>query len=54
MSIGGWYDVFLPGQLRDFKVLQQGGRSARLTIGPWTHAEFTNALVEEALEYAAV
>ena len=36
-SIGGWYDIFLPGQLRDFQVLQAAGRPARLTVGPWTH-----------------
>ena len=50
-SIGGWYDIFLPGQLRDFKVLQDTKRSARLTIGPWTHAQFTNAAVLEALDF---
>jgi putative CocE/NonD family hydrolase len=37
-SIGGWYDIFLPGQLRDFQALRAAGRPARLTIGPWTHA----------------
>jgi uncharacterized protein len=36
-SIGGWYDIFLPGQLRDFQALQAAGRSARLMIGPWSH-----------------
>jgi len=36
-SIGGWYDIFLPGQLRDFRILQEAGRPARLTVGPWTH-----------------
>jgi predicted acyl esterase len=36
-SIGGWYDIFLPGQLRDFQTLQAAGRAARLTIGPWSH-----------------
>ncbi len=36
-SVGGWYDIFLPGQLRDFRILQEA-RPARLTIGPWTHA----------------
>ncbi|MET8977060.1 CocE/NonD family hydrolase [Streptomyces sp. NPDC004539] len=36
-SVGGWYDIFLPGQLRDFRVLQDAGRPARLTVGPWTH-----------------
>jgi putative CocE/NonD family hydrolase len=36
-SIGGWYDIFLPGQLQDFTILQDAGRSPRLTVGPWTH-----------------
>jgi hypothetical protein len=38
--VGGWYDVFLPGQLRDYRVLQDTGRTARLTVGPWPHAAF--------------
>jgi uncharacterized protein len=41
----------MPGQLRDFQTLQQAGRPARLTIGPWTHTEFTGAGVQEALEF---
>lgn len=32
--IGGWYDFFLPGQLRDFRILQDAGRPARITVGP--------------------
>ncbi|MFC9427634.1 CocE/NonD family hydrolase [Streptomyces sp. NPDC056987] len=37
--IGGWYDIFLPGQLRDYRVLQDTGHSGplRLTVGPWPH-----------------
>ncbi|RAS70455.1 hypothetical protein C8D87_101755 [Lentzea atacamensis] len=50
-SIGGWYDIFLPGQLRDFQVLQDNGRAARLTVGPWTHAEFTSTPIDEAVEF---
>jgi putative CocE/NonD family hydrolase len=50
-SIGGWYDIFLPGQLRDFQALQEAGRPARLTVGPWTHSEFNNVPVLEALEF---
>jgi putative CocE/NonD family hydrolase len=50
-SIGGWYDIFLPGQLRDFRALQEAERPARLTVGPWTHAEFTNVGVVEAVEF---
>jgi putative CocE/NonD family hydrolase len=36
-SVAGWYDIFLPGQLRDFETLQALGRPVRLTVGPWTH-----------------
>ncbi len=50
-SIGGWYDIFLPGQLRDFQVLQRKGRPARLTVGPWTHAEFNSTPIDEAVEF---
>ncbi|MFD8500890.1 CocE/NonD family hydrolase [Amycolatopsis sp. NPDC059657] len=35
----GWYDIFLQGQLDDFKALQAAGTQARITIGPWSHAE---------------
>jgi putative CocE/NonD family hydrolase len=37
-SVGGWYDIFLPGQLRDYRALRSAGRPARLTVGPWPHA----------------
>lgn len=36
-SVGGWYDIFLPGQIRDHQALQTAGRQARLTVGPWSH-----------------
>jgi putative CocE/NonD family hydrolase len=35
--VGGWYDIFLPGQISDFVLLRDSGHEARLTIGPWTH-----------------
>jgi hypothetical protein len=38
--VGGWYDIFLPFQLRDFAAAQEAGRDVRITIGPWTHAAF--------------
>jgi uncharacterized protein len=50
-SIGGWYDIFLPGQLRDFQALQQAGRPARLTVGPWTHIDQDPTPIREALEF---
>ena len=35
--VGGWYDLFLPGQIADYEALRRAGRQARITIGPWTH-----------------
>jgi putative CocE/NonD family hydrolase len=49
-SVAGWYDIFLPGQLRDFRILQDAGRTARLTVGPWTHTEPV-AATSEALGF---
>jgi putative CocE/NonD family hydrolase len=54
-SIGGWYDAFLPGQLRDFQVLRENGRTARLTVGPWPHEAFAavgGLSIREALDFA--
>jgi putative CocE/NonD family hydrolase len=48
-SIGGWYDIFLPGQLRDFQAMQDSGRPSRLTIGPWTHAARTDMVDQTRL-----
>ena len=50
-SIGGWYDIFLPGQLRDFKILQEAGRTARLTVGPWTHLSLDGTALREGIEF---
>jgi putative CocE/NonD family hydrolase len=50
-SVGGWYDIFLPGQLRDFQVLQSLGRQPRLTVGPWTHLSMDGAPVREVIEF---
>ena len=35
--VTGWHDIFLPGQLRDYRRLRNAGRTVHLTIGPWTH-----------------
>jgi putative CocE/NonD family hydrolase len=50
-SIAGWYDIFLPGQLRDFRILQDAGRPARLTVGPWTHISFDGTPLQEAISF---
>jgi putative CocE/NonD family hydrolase len=36
--IGGWYDYYLRGLLRDYAALNAAGRRPYLTIGPWFHA----------------
>ncbi|MEV4222684.1 CocE/NonD family hydrolase [Nonomuraea sp. NPDC049725] len=37
--LGGWYDVFLPWQLKDYLALRAAGRRPQLTIGPWWHVD---------------
>ncbi|SDT44023.1 CocE/NonD family hydrolase [Actinoplanes derwentensis] len=36
--ITGWYDIFLPWQIRTYAQLAAEGRAPRLTIGPWGHS----------------
>jgi putative CocE/NonD family hydrolase len=35
---GGWYDIFLPWMVEDFRALRAAGRRPQLIVGPWTHA----------------
>ncbi|MFI6279796.1 CocE/NonD family hydrolase [Streptomyces sp. NPDC050988] len=57
-TVGGWYDIFLPGQLRDYQALQTAGRTARVTVGPWSHismgvgATATGEMLDFALAHA--
>jgi putative CocE/NonD family hydrolase len=37
--VGGWYDAFLPWQIKDYVALRAAGRRPYLTIGPWWHAD---------------
>ena len=37
--VTGWWDLFLAEQLRDYAAIRAAGVEARLTIGPWLHAE---------------
>ena len=43
--LGGWYDTFLEGTIKNYLGLQQyGGKGAKgnqkLLMGPWTHQDF--------------
>jgi hypothetical protein len=51
--VGGWFDFFLPLQLRDYTALRAAGREPYLTIGPWRHAdqEAMGAWVSESLAW---
>lgn len=46
LHIGGWYDIFLEGTLRNFMGMRTRGKSARarekqrLIVGPWLHGLF--------------
>jgi putative CocE/NonD family hydrolase len=35
--VAGWYDIFLPVQLADYRTLAAAGNPPWLVVGPWTH-----------------
>ncbi|MBA3431343.1 MAG: CocE/NonD family hydrolase, partial [Actinobacteria bacterium] len=43
MHVGGWYDIFIAGTIKNFRGLQDGSGTAdaqaaqKLLVGPWTH-----------------
>jgi uncharacterized protein len=37
--VTGWWDLFLPEQLRDYAAIRAAGVTATLTVGPWLHGE---------------
>jgi hypothetical protein len=39
----GWYDIFLPWQVKNFVAAQSAGRDVRLIVGPWMHAAIPGA-----------
>jgi putative CocE/NonD family hydrolase len=54
--VTGWYDMFLPVQLADYRALREAGREVRLTIGPWKHVDpgcFAESL-RDALDWFGV
>lgn len=54
LHIGGWYDVFLNGTLRNFAgMCAHGHAHQRLLIGPWTHGNASHVLGELDFGFAA-
>jgi len=37
--VTGWWDLFLPGQFRDYAAIRAAGVPARITVGPWLHGD---------------
>lgn len=37
LMVSGWYDIFLPWQLRNYAQLAAAGNAPQLTVGPWGH-----------------
>ena len=54
--LSGFYDIFLPWQLRDYAALVAAGRTPYLTLGPWSHTSsplFKASLVESLAWFRA-
>lgn len=51
--MGGWYDIFLGWQLKDYQALRAAGKQPYLLIGPWTHTSFASGgiTVRESLAW---
>lgn len=51
--VGGWYDIFLPHILADYKRLRQAGKQPYLSIGPWSHRSppIFQQVTREALDW---
>jgi putative CocE/NonD family hydrolase len=52
LSVTGWYDIFLVGQLADYERLRRAGLVPRLVIGPWGHTSlgWLGPVLRETLE----
>jgi uncharacterized protein len=37
--VTGWWDPFVPLQLRDYAAIRAAGGTARIVVGPWMHGE---------------
>ena len=58
LNIGGWYDIFTQGTLRNFAALRAAGRTpearqARVVIGPWAHGDLGNVVGQLDFGFAA-
>lgn len=50
---GGWFDIFTKSTIEAYQRIRANGQPARLTVGPWTHMNQTNAVGELTFGMAA-
>jgi putative CocE/NonD family hydrolase len=43
--MGGWYDLFLDWQLKDYLALRAAGRHPFLLVGPWVHGDISSGSI---------
>ena len=48
--VTGWWDLFVPLQLRDFVAIRAAGGTARITVGPWLRGEPGKQVDNRAIE----
>ncbi len=54
LHIGGWYDIFLNGTIRNFQAMRQHGNARQhLLIGPWIHGDVRHVVGEADFGLAA-
>jgi putative CocE/NonD family hydrolase len=54
LHIGGWYDVFLDGTIRNFNGMRAAGHpDQHLLLGPWSHGVFDHVVGEVDFGFAA-
>ncbi|MEM2252675.1 MAG: CocE/NonD family hydrolase [Candidatus Bathyarchaeia archaeon] len=51
LLIGGWYDIFLPWQIKDYITLCEAGNKPHLIVGPWTHVAIDPIILREAVAW---
>jgi putative CocE/NonD family hydrolase len=51
--VGGWFDIFLPWQLKDYSILKKADQSPFLLVGPWFHTSLAlyRVCTQEALSW---
>jgi putative CocE/NonD family hydrolase len=58
LNIGGWYDIFTGGTLRNFSAMRAGGstpaaRQSKLLVGPWSHVNYSHVVGDVDFGYVA-